>query len=65
MLNYAILQFFYVQYPHMPGAMIPLALKGIRLDPAVASAPLIASLMDVLSAIIFFSTATTIFHYYW
>ncbi|NQU76432.1 MAG: magnesium transporter [Planctomycetes bacterium] len=49
---------------NLAGAMIPLALKRIRLDPAVTSAPLIASLMDALSAVIFFGTATVIFHYY-
>lgn len=49
---------------NLAGAMIPLGLKRIRLDPAVTSAPLIASLMDVLSAVIFFTTATVIFHYW-
>ena len=49
---------------NLAGAMIPLALKGVRLDPAVTSAPLIASLMDVLSAVVFFGTATMIFRHY-
>lgn len=44
---------------NLAGAMIPLGLKWLRLDPAVTSAPLIASIMDVMSAIIFFGTAVT------
>jgi len=40
---------------NLAGAMIPLALKRMKLDPAVTSTPLIASMMDVLSAVIFFS----------
>ncbi len=49
---------------NLAGAMVPLTLKRLRLDPAVTSAPLIASAMDVLSAIIFFGTATLIFRHY-
>jgi len=49
---------------NLAGAMIPLALKRIGLDPAVTSAPLIASLMDVLSAVVFFGAATVIFTHY-
>ncbi|MFW6154741.1 MAG: magnesium transporter, partial [Planctomycetota bacterium] len=47
---------------NLAGAMIPLALKRIGLDPAVTSAPLIASLMDIISAIVYFGAATVIFH---
>jgi len=42
---------------NLAGSMIPLGLKRLRLDPAVTSAPLIASLMDVLSVVIYFSIA--------
>ncbi|NLF29403.1 MAG: magnesium transporter [Planctomycetes bacterium] len=46
---------------NLAGALIPLGLKGLRLDPAVTSAPLIASLMDIVSAVVYFGTATFIF----
>ncbi len=42
---------------NLAGAMIPLVLKRLRLDPAVTSAPLIASMMDILSVVIYFGTA--------
>lgn len=47
---------------NLAGAMIPLTLKRLGLDPAVTSAPLIASLMDIVSAIVYFGAATIIFH---
>ncbi|MCS7272438.1 MAG: magnesium transporter, partial [Gemmataceae bacterium] len=36
------------------GAMLPLFIKSIRMDPALMSAPLIATLSDVLGIVIFF-----------
>ncbi len=42
---------------NLAGALIPFLLKRLRFDPAVTSTPLIASLMDVLSVVIYFSIA--------
>ncbi len=39
------------------GALIPLLFRILGMDPAVASGPLITTLNDVLSLIIYFSTA--------
>lgn len=39
------------------GALLPFALDRINIDPAVASSPLITSIMDVLGLIIYFSIA--------
>jgi magnesium transporter len=43
------------------GAMLPLAIKAIGRDPALMSAPLIATLSDVFGIIIFFSTVILFF----
>ena len=42
------------------GAMMPIALKRIGLDPATSSTPFIASLVDVLGIIIFASIARVV-----
>jgi magnesium transporter len=42
------------------GALLPFALERINIDPAVASSPLITSIMDVLGLIIYFSIAVII-----
>jgi magnesium transporter len=39
------------------GAMLPLLLRRIGLDPATSSTPFIASLVDVLGIILYFSIA--------
>lgn len=39
------------------GALLPFALDRVNIDPAVASSPLITSIMDVLGLIIYFSIA--------
>lgn len=41
----------------MTGSMLPFALKKIGLDPATASAPFVATLVDVTGLIIYFSVA--------
>jgi magnesium transporter len=41
----------------LSGSMIPLLLKKIGLDPATASAPFVATLVDVTGLIIFFTVA--------
>lgn len=42
------------------GILLPFLLVHLRLDPAVASSPLITSVADVIGLIIYFSTATWI-----
>ena len=39
------------------GAMLPFLLKKMRLDPATSSAPFVATLVDVVGVIIYFSVA--------
>ncbi len=46
----------------LSGAMLPLILRRFGLDPAVASAPLVATLVDVTGIIIYFTTASIIMH---
>jgi magnesium transporter len=48
---------FVVMWGTFAGAMIPLFLKRLGLDPATASAPFVATLVDVTGLIIYFSTA--------
>jgi magnesium transporter len=42
------------------GAMLPLVIKRVGVDPAAVSAPLVATLVDVTGLVIYFSTATLI-----
>ncbi len=42
------------------GSMLPFALQRIGLDPASASAPLVATLVDVLGLVIYFSVAAAL-----
>ena len=42
------------------GAMLPFFLRMIRFDPAVASAPLVATLVDVTGLVIYFTAASQI-----
>jgi len=44
------------------GAMLPFLLKRLNLDPAAASAPLVATLVDVTGLVIYFSTALVLLH---
>ena len=46
-----------VMWGSIMGAMMPLILKKLNYDPAVASAPLVATLVDVTGLIIYFSIA--------
>ena len=39
------------------GAMLPLLLRWIRLDPATCSAPFVATLVDVTGIVIYFTLA--------
>jgi magnesium transporter len=46
-----------VLFGSLIGAMLPFLLRSIRLDPAVASAPLVATLVDVTGLVIYFTIA--------
>ncbi len=46
-----------VLWGNLLGAMLPFLLKSIKLDPATASAPLVATLVDVTGLILYFSVA--------
>ncbi len=43
------------------GSLLPLGIKRVGLDPAVSSTPFIASLVDVLGLLVYFSVARLIF----
>ena len=43
------------------GSLLPLGIKRVGLDPAVSSTPFIASLVDVLGLLVYFSVARAIF----
>lgn len=49
-----------VAFGSLAGSMLPLALKRIGFDPAVASAPFVATLVDVTGLVIYFSVALMI-----
>lgn len=53
----AVSLIFIVLWGTIAGAMIPLLLKRLGLDPATASAPFVATLADVTGLIIYFSVA--------
>jgi magnesium transporter len=42
----------------LTGSMLPLLLKRLGLDPAVSSAPFVATLVDVTGIVIYFSVAS-------
>lgn len=44
----------------MSGTVIPLLLNRLKVDPAVASGPLITTINDILSLFIYFSIATAL-----
>jgi magnesium transporter len=43
------------------GSLMPLAIQRVGLDPAVSSTPFIASLVDVLGLLVYFSISRLIF----
>jgi magnesium transporter len=51
-----------VLWGSLAGAMLPMFLRLIRLDPAVCSAPFVATLVDVTGIVIFFNVARIILH---
>lgn len=44
-----------VSFGTIVGSMLPFALKAIKLDPAVSSSPVIASVVDIVGIVIFFN----------
>jgi len=50
-----------VTVANLIGAMLPFVFKRLGLDPAATSGPFIASMMDLTSVLIYFSTAVAIF----
>ena len=51
-----------VLFGSVVGAMLPFALRRCGFDPAVSSAPLVATLVDVTGLIIYFTIAYQILH---
>jgi hypothetical protein len=49
-----------VMWGTLSGAMIPVLLKSLKLDPATSSAPFVATLVDVTGLIIYFTFAAII-----
>jgi magnesium transporter len=49
-----------VTFGSFTGSMLPFILQRLRLDPASASAPFVATLVDVTGLVIYFSIATLI-----
>ncbi len=56
----AISLIFIVLWGTLSGALIPFILRKVKLDPATASAPFVATLVDVTGLIIYFSIAAVI-----
>lgn len=46
-----------ILFGSLTGAMLPFLLRALRFDPAVASAPLVATLVDVTGLVIYFTIA--------
>ncbi len=51
-----------VLFGSLAGAMLPFVLRRLGFDPAVSSAPLVATLVDVTGLVIYFSIAYQILH---
>jgi len=51
-----------VTWGTLAGSMLPFVLRKCGFDPASASAPLVATLVDVTGLVIYFSVAHTILH---
>ena len=44
------------------GSLMPLMIQRLGGDPAVSSSPFVASLVDVIGLVLYFSVARVIFH---
>ena len=49
---------------NLTGALMPLFLKKIKLDPALTAGPFIATIMDAVGIAIYFNTATLMLKYF-
>jgi magnesium transporter len=49
-----------VTWGTLSGSMLPFLLRRVGLDPASASAPFVATLVDVTGIVIYFSVATLV-----
>lgn len=56
-LSVAVSLLFIVLWGTLSGALIPFILRRLRMDPATASAPFVATLVDVSGLVIYFSVA--------
>jgi len=56
-LSVGVSLLFIVLWGTLAGSLIPFALRWLRMDPATASAPFVATLVDVTGIIIYFSVA--------
>jgi magnesium transporter len=52
--------FLVVLWGSLSGSLLPIVLKRLKLDPAVVSAPFVATLVDVTGLVIYFSVAMVI-----
>jgi len=59
-LSVSVSLVFVVLWGTLSGSMIPIILKRLGFDPATASAPFVATLVDVTGLVIYFSVAATI-----
>lgn len=55
--------FFIIILSSLIGISLPFLFTKLKLDPATASAPIISSLADIMGVIIYFSTASLVFHF--
>ena len=51
-----------VMFGSLVGSMLPFLLRKLGFDPASASAPFVATLVDVTGLIIYFTVASVILH---
>ena len=49
-----------VLFGTLVGALLPFVLRGLGMDPASASAPLVATVVDVTGIVIYFRVATVV-----
>jgi len=49
-----------ILFGSLAGAMLPFLLRSLKFDPAVASAPLVATLVDVTGLVIYFTIASLV-----
>ena len=51
-----------VMFGTLMGSLLPFLLRRLGFDPAVASAPFVATLVDVTGLVIYFTVASVILH---